>query len=755
MLCRMAIKNIKKSIRDYAIYFFTLVIGVSVFYVFNAIEDQTSYMVISKDTREMARILGTVLSGLSVFVAVVLGLLVVFASRFLMKRRNKEFATYLLLGMSKGSIAGIMFFETVIIGLISLVFGLLIGTGLSQLMSALVANLFEADMTSFRFMVSSGAIVKTIINFAVIYIIVIIFDTFMVGKTNLINLMQSAKKSEKVRLKNPALCVIIFVAAATVLGFAYHIVLNLDLGLSGRDALFKFSGAIVLGAVSTFFIFWSVSGLLLRLLMSFKKRYFRRLNCFTMRQLSSSVNTMVVSMTIICLLLFFTICGLSAAFSLRNSINSTLRENANVDWSQAIYVDEGLIDAMDGSTGRIYVVDENGNVDVRELDTDSFAGKTPYEIWQNAGESSDESMSFVTEYVKKANNRDFFEKYGPEYMDCLSEYAIVSVYYAPGLTPKEVMGPGYDKLMKDNPNAELSADYEIDHERIVKVSEYNRMAKLRNYPTVELSEDEYAVVANYRQIIGYRNIGLRSGQSIEVYGKTLKPKYNKCVKGGMNMSSSSEDGGFIVVPDSVIEAAGDKAMLCRKALYGNYNLSGMTKAEMDEKITDIVNGYRPDHNDADYMNIENGHFSATRTEIVENSIGFTAISTFLFLYLGIIFLITSAVILALKALSDSADSIERYEMLRKIGVDEKDIRGSLFRQQGMFFVLPLLLALFHSIFGIRFINKTLIVFSDTHILSAIVATSGIIIFIYGGYFLITYLYSRQIIKGKNTLKNPL
>jgi putative ABC transport system permease protein len=189
--------------------------------------------------------------------------------------------------MSKGSIAGIMFFETVIIGLISLVFGLLIGTGLSQLMSALVANLFEADMTSFRFMVSSGAIVKTIINFAVIYIIVIIFDTFMVGKTNLINLMQSAKKSEKVRLKNPALCVIIFVAAATVLGFAYHIVLNLDLGLSGRDALFKFSGAIVLGAVSTFFIFWSVSGLLLRILMSFKKRYFRRLNCFTMRQLSS------------------------------------------------------------------------------------------------------------------------------------------------------------------------------------------------------------------------------------------------------------------------------------------------------------------------------------------------------------------------------------------------------------------------------------------------------------------------------------
>jgi putative ABC transport system permease protein len=204
--------------------------------------------------------------------------------------------------------------------------------------------------------------------------------------------------------------------------------------------------------------------------MSFKKRYFRRLNCFTMRQLSSSVNTMVVSMTIICLLLFFTICGLSAAFSLRNSINSTIRENANVDWAQAIYVDEGLIDAMDGSTGRVYFVDEHGNVDEMYLDTTAFEGKTPYEIWQQAEDFSDESMRFVTEYVKKANNRDFFEKYGQEYMDCLSEYAIVSVYYAPGLTPKEVMGPGYDKLIQDNPRADISADYEIDHERIVKVS---------------------------------------------------------------------------------------------------------------------------------------------------------------------------------------------------------------------------------------------------------------------------------------------
>ena len=140
--------------RDYAIYFFTMIIGVSIFYVFNAIGTQTSFLKISKDTRDIVELLKTMLSGVSVFVSVTLGLLIVYASRFLMKRRNKEFALYLLLGLGKGKISAILFIETIFIGLISLAAGLVIGIGLSQLMSALVANLFEADMTDYTFTVS-------------------------------------------------------------------------------------------------------------------------------------------------------------------------------------------------------------------------------------------------------------------------------------------------------------------------------------------------------------------------------------------------------------------------------------------------------------------------------------------------------------------------------------------------------------------------------------------------------------------------
>ena len=144
----------------------------------------------------------------------------------------------------------------------------------------------------------------------------------------------------------------------------------------------------------------------------------------------------------------------------------------------------------------------------------------------------------------------------------------------------------------------------------------------------------------------------------------------------------------------------------------------------------------------------NGMISTTKREIYISSIGFGAMATFLALYLGIVFLITSAVILALKALSDSLDSLERYDMLRRLGADEKDINGSLLRQQGIFFLLPMMLAVFHSIFGIKFINKTLVIFGEYHILGSIVFTALIIGLIYGGYFLITYTCSRQIIKGR-------
>lgn len=222
MLCKLSLKNIKKSMKDYAIYFFTLILGVAIFYVFNAIESQSVLLNVSESTHDMIKMMNNMLSGVSVFVSVILGFLIIYASRFLIKRRNKEFGIYLTLGMSKRKISMILFIETIMIGLVSLAVGLGVGVLLSQLMSLLVANMFEADMTNFTFIFSSAAMIKTFIYFGIMYLLVMIFNTVQVSKCKLIDLLHSAKKSEKVKIKNPIICIIVFLLASCILGYAYY-----------------------------------------------------------------------------------------------------------------------------------------------------------------------------------------------------------------------------------------------------------------------------------------------------------------------------------------------------------------------------------------------------------------------------------------------------------------------------------------------------------------------------------------------------
>ena len=210
MLSKLSLKNIKKSIKDYTIYFFTLILGISIFYVFNALDSQTAMMDVSQSTQELIKLMMNMLSAVSVFVSFILGFLIIYASRFLMKRRNKEFGIYLTLGMSKRKISMILFFETLFIGILSLVVGLGLGTILSQLMSVIVVNMFEADLTKFTFVFSSSACIKTIIYFSVMYLFVMLFNTISVSKCKLIDLLHGNKKSEKLKLKNPIICIIIF-----------------------------------------------------------------------------------------------------------------------------------------------------------------------------------------------------------------------------------------------------------------------------------------------------------------------------------------------------------------------------------------------------------------------------------------------------------------------------------------------------------------------------------------------------------------
>ncbi len=203
----------KKSFKDYAIYFLTLVLGVAIFYMFNSLDSQQAMLQVSESTREMIQLLVELLGMVSVFIAIILGFLIVYANNFLINRRKREFGIYMILGMGRRQISGIILLETILIGILSLAVGIFIGVFASQFMSILVAKLFEANMSEFTFVFSMESCIKTCIYFAVMYIAVIIFNILTISRYKLINLLTAIKKNEKVKIKNPIISILVFIIA--------------------------------------------------------------------------------------------------------------------------------------------------------------------------------------------------------------------------------------------------------------------------------------------------------------------------------------------------------------------------------------------------------------------------------------------------------------------------------------------------------------------------------------------------------------
>lgn len=685
MLFKLSIKNITKSIKDYAIYFFTLVLGVAIFYVFNAIDSQTVMLNVSSSTSEIIRLMTTILGGVSVFVSFILGFLIIYASRFLIKRRNKEFGIYLTLGMSKRKISLILFFETLIIGVISLGVGLALGIVLSQLMSILVANMFEADLTKFQFTFSSSAALKALLYFSIMYLIVMIFNTIIVNKCKLIDLLHGNKKSEKVKLKNPIICTIVFIIAVIALSYAYYLVTD---GFGTSPLMNTISGILIpiaLGCISTFLIFWSLSGLILKIVMHLKKYYYKGLNSFTIRQISSKINTTVFSMTIICLMLFFTICIFSSALSIKNSLSGNLKDLAPVD--------------------------------------------IQFSKLQQLSDEEEESFSkdIIEDYnttVKDTLQRLDVYKYLKEVVD-------INTYRVEEITLKDSFGDQIEQIGKDYPLLAYQ-----DKETLIKLSDYNRLAKLYNKKELTLKDNEYVIIANYKMMADIRNISLKNNTKLTINGKDYYPKYQECQDGIIELSGSATNTGVIILPDNALEGIHPY----KNILAANYQAD--TKEEK-ENVEDIVSTIINNHFNKDTFLSYN-----TKIDIYASSIGLGAMVTFVGLYLGIIFLISSAAILALKELSESTDNKERFNMLRKIGTDEKMINKALFNQIAVFFLFPLLLAIIHSIFGIEFANNILKTMGTESLLSSIILTAVFLVVIYGGYFLVTYYCSKTIIKER-------
>ena len=630
MLFKLSIKNIKKSFKDYAIYFLTLVLGVAIFYMFNSLDSQEAMLQVSSSTRDIIKLMVSMLGYVSVFVAVVLGLLIVYANNFLINRRKKEFGIYMTLGMGKRQISKIILMETILVGIMSLIVGLIIGVFASQFMSILVAKMFEADMSKFQFVFSKDACIKTCIYFAVMYVAVMFFNTFTVSRYKLINLLNASKKNENVKIKNPIICILVFLGAVVILGYAYWKVTGDVSSLTTAD---KILPPILMGIIGTVAVFWSLSGFIIQIVQKMKNIYFKNTNMFVLRQINNKINTTVISMSVICLMLFMTISILSSSLALRNTMQRELVEMTPVDLN--LYKTANLSES--------YI-------------------KYGKEVKTTEAQRADSRITL--QETLKNNGLD---------MTLLKDVIEIPIYATNDLTMGDFLKNKLQSIKLEFP----MLAYETAEE-IVKISDYNKVASLYGIEQYEVKDNEYIVLCDFDGIGTIRDRVLADENILEIAGKEYKSKYNECKSGFIMMSTSHMNTGIILVPDSCNLTDDMKE---KQFLVANFN------ANTDEEKQKIEEIFRSNDSVLIQNLNENGLEidGMTKISIIESSVGVATIVTFIAIYLGITFLIASAAILALKQLTESSDNKQRYTILRKIGCDEKMINKALFRQIGIFF----------------------------------------------------------------------
>ncbi|MGV2803285.1 FtsX-like permease family protein [Clostridium perfringens] len=679
MYFKIALNNVRKSFKDYSIYFLTLTLGVCIFYAFNSVGDQKAFLELGKRQAEYINILQRLISGISVFISCVLGGLILYANNFLVKKRKKELGIYMTLGMGKNKISKILTYETALVGIISLVVGLGVGIIVSQGISAFAAKLFEVSLSNYKFLLSTDAILKTILYFGIIFILVMLFNTFVISKYKLIDMLTAAKKNEDIKIKNPILIAIIFFISLGLLGVAYKLVIKV--GLNPTDSMFLVS--IVLGILGTLLLFFSLAGFVLYVLQKNKNVYLKGLNIFVLRQMNSKINTNFLSMTVICLMLFLTISTLATGLSFKNALEKGLENTTPFDASATYYIDKD---------SKIKTAEES----IKEL---GFKFNP-----------EDKIVSYNEYKLEKTNLESLLNK------------------NAEGKNIKDIV----EAMTYKGTNA-------------ISISSYNDIRALSGEKSVSLSNNEVLISSNLGEVENTLKNIIKNNDKIEIDGKEYKIANNALIGEGKVIKEAFESTGMtnnfftLIVPDNVVSNLNPIANKI------NINFPKNSKEE-EQRVQKLFNDYRDGIVDLSKYGFVNGY---TRARIYEDNNGMTNTVLFIGIYLGVIFLISSTAVLALQQLSEASDSIDRYKSLRRIGVSQKMINKSIFTQVSIYFGLPLVVALVHSVVAIKVVNGFLTMFNKPDIGASSLVTALIMVIVYGGYFYATYT------GYKSTVKNAL
>lgn len=726
MLCKLAWGNVRRAGKDYLVYLLTLTLAVTVFYAFNTISVQADLVL---EEEGMPELLGSIMLGLTVFLAVVMGFLMVYANNFIMKRRKKEFGLYQVLGMSRGQVSRVMAMETAIVSGGALALGIVLGVGFSQIMTFFTASLFKTQIRDFHFFFSPQAFFTTVGCLVAIFLVTLVFNLGVVRRAKVIDLMSAGRKNEAIKTRNPIVSAAIFILGTVLIGIAYFRLLRdglpVDSAPSEIDAAMNqfmlTTGIVVAGTILFFF---GLSGFLLKALQGARSLYWHGLNMFTVRQLSAKVNTVSFSMAVISMILFLAITSVTGGMSIASVMNTSVERSTIADYSRVVmYLGENVVNDPT-YTGDVPMRLATEPVDIMELSRSNVIDKGTSE------ERPFDLAGILGSHVQ-------VETYDSRPIG--TELPLVSL---------NDLAAAVDIPMPKSTNSSNASMMGL---MVMKESDYNRYLDFRGKEHVDLGDDGYLITSDMGESVNkIYNADMREGVEVELGGRTLRPVADHVDEAASSFFNSSmgSNSGTIVVPDELVDASG-------LPLYASYFLG-----DYREGLTyDETEGYvRQDRSWDQILNADGSESAiwgveATRAQSYESTNSVNGLISYLAIYIGFVLVVACAAILTIQQLSGVADSGKNCRILSELGTSNREIMRSVLVQQAIFFVFPLLMGVAHSFVALQVVIEIVALFGGMSIGGTVGVTCGIFLLCYGGYFAVTYVMSKGIVQDSIRLRH--
>ena len=713
MLCKLAWGNIRRASRDYLVYLITLALGVTVFYAFNTISEQATSAGIGK---ELGDTIAGIVSGLTIFLAAVMGFLMVYANNFIMKRRKQQFGLYQVLGMGRGQVALIMTLETAIVSLGALAIGLACGIGLSQLMTFFTASLFRTQIANFHFFVSTDAALFTVECLAVIFFVTLVFNLRVVAKAKVIDLMGARRSNEAAAVRNPWVSAALFVVGCVLVGVAYERLLRdgLPVMMNSQEEMSRFyitTGTVIVG---TILLFFGLSGFLLKALQAARGLWWRGLNMFTLRQLAAKVNTVSMSMAVISMILFLAFTSVTTGMSIANVMNEGVERGTPADYTtQVVYHSPTAIHELQKPELTSGLASTTRPVDVLDAATQA----------QHANGST-VNLAAIAGTSVQVDVYDAAPAAGEQPLVSIAEFA-----RATGKTLPQAVNTGDDR------------DSAMG---IMSESTYNHYLAFRGKEGVSLGADGYLVTSDLGpSVVSIYNAALAAGHEVTLGGHTLRPArttVDENASSFVNMAVGNNTG-TLVVPDEVL--AGLNLPVQYSYLLLDYP-AGSDASAIDKKFGNAANyGTVTDTAGQDVGSFGMG---STRISIYESTDSVNGLISYLSIYIGFVLVVACGAILTIQQLSGVADAVPGWRLLAELGADGASLRRSLLAQQAVFFAFPLVVALAHSAVALRVIIDVVETLGALTIGGTVGLTCAIFVACYGGYFLLTYAMGAGMVR---------